>query len=133
MCVQSIKLLLMHGAQAHHENRHKQVAERLCTDSTCLQVFEQLRKDGDLCRQDLREHLADCRAAATDAATARAAAATAACVPLPLPSCVRTTVRHGVGSSQDDLHCDSRYITLGMWNQTLTSRFPAGLQSSRQL
>lgn len=60
----AIKLLLAHGAAANFQNKYKQTPEALCTDEECLKLFSTLRRDGDLCRQEMRDQLEDARAQA---------------------------------------------------------------------
>jgi hypothetical protein len=55
--MQAVQLLLMYGAETLHLNKYRQPAESLTTNEECLALFAQVRRDGELCRQELREKL----------------------------------------------------------------------------
>lgn len=61
--MQAIQLLAMHGGNLGHRNRYRQTAEQLCTDKQCLDALSKLRQEGDLYRQELRDHLKELRKA----------------------------------------------------------------------
>jgi hypothetical protein len=85
--MQAIKLLLMYGAEVHHANKFKQIPERLCTDEGCLKVFSQLKREGDLCRQEMRERLHDCRQEKNRSAQLEQSGYASLCVSLPFRLC----------------------------------------------
>lgn len=83
--MQAVQLLLMHGAETHHLNRYRQPAEKLATSEQCLALFAQFRRDGELCRQELREELEAIRERNKKVAQEKLAMSEALCAPLHHP------------------------------------------------
>eukprot|EP00892_Ulva_mutabilis_P006056 jgi/Ulvmu1/3822/UM018_0033.1 len=69
----AIQLLIMYGADSTVQNCYMQTARYLALSDECLELFDLLERDGELCRQDLRARLEDDRAEAAARKEERAA------------------------------------------------------------
>ena len=72
--VQAIQLLMMYGADAGIENKYKQTPVYLTVDEKCIEQFETLEAEGELCRAALQDRLEDDRHEAKRLGEERAAA-----------------------------------------------------------
>jgi len=96
--VQAVQLLIMYGADASIQNRYKQTARYLALSEECLQLFDLLERDGELCRHDLRDRLDDDRAEAAALKEEAAAEHERLCAPPP------------------DVRLESLSVSLKSWN-----------------
>jgi hypothetical protein len=65
---------MMYGADAAIENKYKQIPVHLTVNEKCIQQFEHLTAEGELCRAELRDRLKEDRAEALRLTEERAAA-----------------------------------------------------------
>lgn len=80
-CVQAVQLLIMYGADASIQNCFKLTPPYLALSEECLKLFDLLDRDGELCRHDLRQRLADDRDEAAALKAERAAEQERRCAP----------------------------------------------------
>lgn len=79
--MQAVQLLIMYGADASIQNRFKLTPSYLALSDECLQLFDVLDRDGELCRHDLRQRLAEDREEAAALKAERAAEEERRCAP----------------------------------------------------
>lgn len=79
--MQAVQLLIMYGADASIQNCYMQTPPYLALSDECLQLFDLLERDGELCRHDLRQRLADDREEAAALQQEKAAEQERRCAP----------------------------------------------------